>query len=246
MKNDNLGGNKPKPLTTRVSPGRHDDDRDVTSRDHSGQKRPRSNASEQTGGRSLPAPSPVETGGRKTRTADDPVLVTDGGRNQECPECEKILVYRGECAGCGWAADEPELTVDSDTEYFGGGESKTSRALRIAIGATYGRDIRERVNSVGNTAAPVRFRRPLLEEIAEDVLEEENLSELGVRELRARIASALDRAEPAPRFNWLHLRDIYETIVDPEDGTDPEKTAVEDRGGPARASGTTVGPGDQR
>jgi hypothetical protein len=174
------------------------------------------------------------------------VLITDGGRNRECPECETLLVHRGECAGCGWAADDPERTTDGDTEYFGGPESKTSRALRIAIGATYGHDLRERVNSTGNTPAAVRFRRPLLEEIAEDVLEEETASELRVRELRARIASALDRAEPAGQFNWLHLRDIYETVVDPEDGTDPEEVAVEDRGGPAQASGTIVGPGDQR
>lgn len=328
MTNDNLGANKHGPHTTAVSTGRRDhrDDRGASnSAKTSSEKRPRSNASAQTGGRSGAASRPVETDGCKTRNGGDPVLIADGGRDRECPECEKLLVYHGECAGCGWEADEPELTTDgghdrdryiqnqdpgsrlreaikqigiareqiSDiqghslqpheddpalaeaeihlrgvadkleeadidhradedelitdggTKYFGGPESKTSRSLRIAIGAKYGRDLRERVDSVGNTAAAVRFRRPLLEEIAEDVLDEEHdIADLSVRELRARIATALDREEPAGHFNWLHLRDLYETVVDPDDVTDPEQVEAEILAGSGQASRTIAGPGD--
>jgi hypothetical protein len=154
--------------------------------------------------------------------------------------------FTAECAGCGWAANDAEPTTDGDTEYFGGAENTTSRALRIAIGATYGHDLRERVDSVGDTPAATRFRRPLPKKLAEDILEEEAVSELRDWELRGRIASELDRAEPAGQFNWLHLRDIYETVVNPEDVTDLEEVAVEDRGGPAQLSRTIVGPGDQR
>jgi hypothetical protein len=102
------------------------------------------------------------------------------------------------------------------------------------------------VDSVGDTPAATRFRRPLPKKLAEDILEEEAVSELRDWELRGRIASELDRAEPAGQFNWLHLRDIYETVVNPEDVTDLEEVAVEDRGGPAQLSRTIVGPGDQR
>ncbi len=132
MTNENLGGNKPKPLTTSVSTGRRDDDRGITSQDHSRQKRPRSNASEPTGGRSAPASRPVELGGCKTRAADDPVLITDGGRDRECPECETLLVYRGKCAGCGWAADESELATDGGHERERHSQSPEDR-LREAV-----------------------------------------------------------------------------------------------------------------
>jgi hypothetical protein len=143
-------------------------------------------------------------------------------------------------------AAEDDLITDGGTEYFSGPESKTSRSLRITIGARYGRDLRERVDSIGNSAVAVAFRRPLLEEIAKDVLDDANFEDLSVKQLRAMVAQALDREPPAGHFTWLHLRDIYETVVDPEEITNPEEVASEDLGEPAQVSGTVVSPGDQR
>jgi hypothetical protein len=163
--------------------------------------------------------------------ADDPFV------EQDASEIEEISTD----------SKQEKQAEDSATGYFGGAESKTSRSLRIAIGAKYGRDLRERVDSIGNTAAAVRFRRPLLEEIGEDVLDEgDNVGDLGVEEIRARIAEALGREEPAGHFNWLHLRDLYEAVVDPEDVTDPEHLDIEDAPGDGQGgtSRTTAGPGD--
>jgi hypothetical protein len=45
---------------------------------------------------------------------DETEPITDGGRDRECSECERLLIYRGECAGCGWiegeAAEEQPVT----------------------------------------------------------------------------------------------------------------------------------------
>jgi hypothetical protein len=313
MRHENLGGNKPKPLTTRESTGRRGrrDDRGASnSATTSSEKRPRSNASAQTGGRSGPRSRPVETRGLETPNADGPELIADGGHPREravcreddckwtaegppwevqpeivdharetsheigvsvidtdpgddggdhapvmtdggrdrdgrCPNCERLLVYNGECAGCDWTADEHELATDGGAKYHRGPEAKSARQLRIAIGAKYGRDLRERVDSIGNSPAAVAFRRPLLEEIAADVLDDATVEDLSVKQLRAMVARALDHEPPAGHFTWLHLRDIYETIVDPEDITDYEQLDVDDESdGPDQRSRTIAGPGD--
>lgn len=31
-----------------------------------------------------------------------------GARSGRCPECDRLLMYRGECAGCGYEAEEGE------------------------------------------------------------------------------------------------------------------------------------------
>ncbi len=145
---------------------------------------------------------------------------------------------------CSRAVDDLHLITDGGTEYFGGPESKSARQLRVAIGAAYGRDLRERVDSIGNSPAAVAFRRPLLEEIAADVLDDVAVDEVGVQELRTMVARALDREPPAGHFTWLHLRDIYETVVDPEPVADPEQLDIEQEESPARTERTIAGPSD--
>jgi hypothetical protein len=271
----------------------------------------------------------VRVEGRQADRSEEinPTLVTDGGNDRRCPNCERLLIYNGECAGCDWTADEDDVATDgghdrdryiqdpasrlreaikqigivreaisdvhghpheddpalaeaeinlrgvadileeadierqhdadaqmadeddliSDggTEYFSGPESKTSRSLRIAIGARYGRDLRERVDSIGNSAAAVAFRRPLLEEIATDVLDDVNVEDPSVTQLRAMVARALDREPPAGHFTWLHLRDIYETVVDHDDPPAPEQLEGDQEPEQSeQLSRTIAGPGD--
>lgn len=133
-----------------------------------------------------------------------------------------------------------ELLADGGTEYFAGPEARTARQLRVVIGATYGRDLRERVDNTGNSAAAVAFRRPLLEEIASDILDDVAVKDLSVKQLRAMVARALDHEPPAGHFTWLILRDIYEAVVKPGDLTGLEELDLEYDADVAKSNNSTT------
>lgn len=99
-------------------------------------------------------------------------------------------------------------------------EATSAGDLRIAIGDALGRDIAERVDSVGDSRAAVKFRKEMLQSIAHRIPnrrgDARNISDMTTAELRTFIARNLD-LDPPPEhshFSWLHLKAIYREVAE--------------------------------
>lgn len=98
-------------------------------------------------------------------------------------------------------------------------EAMSAGDLRIVIGAELGRDLRERVDSVGNSRAAVSFRKATLVSIAHRIPNRRGdarpISDMTCDQLRAFIAKNLD-LDPPPdgsHFTWVHLKAIYQEVA---------------------------------
>jgi len=97
-------------------------------------------------------------------------------------------------------------------------ESVSAGDLRVRIGDLVGADIRERVNTVGNSRAAVSFRRPTLLQIAIRIPvrtgDLRDPRDLTTSELRTYIARNTGVEPPASssHFQWIHLKAIYQEL----------------------------------
>lgn len=98
-------------------------------------------------------------------------------------------------------------------------EAMSAGDLRIEIGRELNRDLHERVNSVGNSRAAVRFRKATLVSIAHRIPnrrgDAQNISDKTTDELREFIALNLDLEAPptGSHLTWIHLKAIYEEVA---------------------------------